>query len=131
MKAETKKIILFSFLAPLIAIVCGAFFVGIAEAWNARFATKEFVSARYMTKEHADKYYFTKAEGDSLKATMCEVKKEVEYIRSDIKLLVQGQMKMNQKLDKYIMSNHRVVEKFTKPPEKPEPPPTAIVGNIK
>jgi len=131
MKSETKIKIFLSFLIPFLVIISGYAALAIAESWNNRFATKEYVSNRYMTKEHAEKYYFTKAEGDSLKATMCAIEKEVGHVREDIKLLVQAMIQVDRKLDKYLIINEKRVGQQTREPPKREKPPTAIVGNIK
>lgn len=138
MKPETKIKILLSFLIPFLVIISGYAVLAIAETWNNKFATKEFVSIHFVTKEHANKYFMSKTDGAVIKQTIKDIygqqkliRNDIGEIRADFRELLTISKLMNNKINRQLLIDEAVAKSLKEPPKKPEPPPTAIVGNIK
>ncbi len=131
MKIETKNRLLVAFCAPVLAIIFGSAVLTVAGTWNDRFATKEYVSSNYISKDSADKYYLTKEEGATHKATIAALEKQVGYMRDDVKTMVAVILRMDKKIDKYIILSEQIAERLASEPQPQPPEPVAIVENEK
>jgi TolA-binding protein len=131
MKPETKNKLMWVLCAPVLVLLFGSAAMTLATTWNDRFATKEYVSSHYVSKEFAQNFFYSKAEGASQKATIAAMEKQISYMRQDVKTMVSVILRMDQKLDKHLVLNERIVRELTKepPPDPPKPPVKIANGN--